>query len=270
MDRLSRLVVVLFCGGFIGGSLAIQFGYIAWPLGALIGGFVTYIVYDFERVLAVILITYDRAMIEIPATYRDIISWRPNSVYWKYWREAFVHDFNMFTNTCVALYFVAGGFYYFFGEHSIANNHFASRFFLLFVAFGCVFSLFTGWLTANDMARRAMVSGSAYEFRPGCPNVFKLYLWVVPRGVVKSGWWLIRHVPSFVMFTKKYVPIFFRLIHSESRIQFAMDTAIGAAIGYFVGSATVGGLSAVAIGVLDYELITVRMLAREGARSMFK
>lgn len=52
----------------------------------------------------------------------------------------------------------------------------------------------------------------------------------------------------------------FCFIHSDIRLLCATDSAIGAALGYWCGSAIIGGLIGAICGVINYQLISVRWM----------
>jgi len=52
----------------------------------------------------------------------------------------------------------------------------------------------------------------------------------------------------------------FIIIHSEIRLLCGVDAVIGAAAGYFTGSAIIGALAGGLIGVINYEIVSRRVL----------
>lgn len=69
-----------------------------------------------------------------------------------------------------------------------------------------------------------------------------------------------RRVPYFLCVVGQFVRVFFRLIHSDLRLLCAFDAALGAAVGYFTGSALLGALIGGFAGVANYEIISKRVL----------
>jgi len=62
------------------------------------------------------------------------------------------------------------------------------------------------------------------------------------------------------IFVRDFLKFLFREIHSDIRLLCGTDAALGAAVGYFAGNPVIGGLAGAALGVLNYEIISVRVL----------
>lgn len=80
-------------------------------------------------------------------------------------------------------------------------------------------------------------------------NVITILFISLPKSLWLSGEWMIRFF--------KYL---FILIHSDIRLLCGVDAAVGATIGYFSGSAIIGAVSGGVLGVINYELISKRVL----------
>lgn len=92
--------------------------------------------------------------------------------------------------------------------------------------------------------------------------------------------WLITKIPMAVVETWKFLCFMtevlrdfyiflWREVHSEFRLLCAVDAAIGTAIGYYSGNAIVGAMAGAIFGVLDYEIVSIRLLKVVGAKSIF-
>lgn len=84
-----------------------------------------------------------------------------------------------------------------------------------------------------------------------------LYGWLLPRGIV----WFIRVVSRF---TARFIWQVFIRIHSEMRLLCMADAALGAAVGYFAGSAIIGALAGGVFGLVNYAVVTKRVLEPRG------
>ncbi len=143
------------------------------------------------------------------------------------------------------------------------------------------FSLLIGLVSADSMARQTLVLYGGESYNLSCPNVFRLYLWMLPQGIVLGSWWLISNAPKGAKVVGHYVALVFslvgliiaevfRLIHSELRLLCAVDAGIGAAIGYFTGNPLIGAVAGGLLGVVNYEIITIRVMKLAGAKSLFR
>lgn len=91
-------------------------------------------------------------------------------------------------------------------------------------------------------------------------NPFSLLFWVIPRSIV----WTVARTPSAVAtayrFCQTFIAAAYRSIHSDARVLFGIDVAIGTAIGYATNSALIGGLAGGCWWLLDWHLISVKLL----------
>ena len=94
-------------------------------------------------------------------------------------------------------------------------------------------------------------------------NPFNIYCCCLPKGF----WWCLKKTPTAAIWiwhcriaTAKFVKTVFVLIHSDIRLLCGTDAAIGALIGYFTGNVIIGMLAGGIIGVVNYELISKRLL----------
>lgn len=78
---------------------------------------------------------------------------------------------------------------------------------------------------------------------------------------------MIESIPSTMRFMIFFVPGLFRLIHSDIRLLCSADAAIGTVIGYFTGSALTGALLGGLFGVLNFEILSKRILKLVPMRS---
>ena len=96
-----------------------------------------------------------------------------------------------------------------------------------------------------------------------------------------AAYWLVIHIPQGISwlggfggyllgFILRFITQLFRLIHSELRLLCAVDAALGAAVGYLTGNALLGATFGGLFGVLNYEVITIRVMKLAGAKSLFR
>lgn len=90
-------------------------------------------------------------------------------------------------------------------------------------------------------------------------------LWVFARWVVIK---LIPiHIPTFVRFLVRFGRHAFVFVHSDRRLICMVSSGFGSLVGYSLGSAIVGGLAGIAVGLVMYQVISVRWLKIQPAVS---
>ena len=88
-----------------------------------------------------------------------------------------------------------------------------------------------------------------------------LFFWRVPCGIL----WIIARIPRIIQFCGTFIATAFRYVHSNARLLFSIDVAIGVAIGYYTGNALLGGLAGGCWWLLDWHLISVRYMGLKAA-----
>ena len=78
--------------------------------------------------------------------------------------------------------------------------------------------------------------------------------------LLRGFWILLREVWKHKGLIPKSLWNVFTSIHSEMRLLCMTDSMIGATIGYFAGSAIIGGLAGAIFGILNYPIVSVRWL----------
>lgn len=272
MNRTLRIFVACALGAFIGSIIALQMGHMFWWIGTLIGAGVAYIGYNLNEVI-----------LAIPIAWRRATSWRPDYEWWKAYRIFVQATLNNSVNILLLFFAMVAlmltplvllattkmelvvGYIKFAGIAVVG------------VSVGLtLISAIDGLLVCNT---RELTHSTTTK--PFPDNPIKFWLWSVPKGVLQGISWLITHVPTgfkiavavtpnVVNFVKKFSVELFRLVHSELRLLCAVDAAIGTTVGYFTGSAIIGALAGGLLGVVNYEIITIRVLKLAGAKSVFR
>ena len=92
-----------------------------------------------------------------------------------------------------------------------------------------------------------------------------LFFWHIPRGFI----WAIARIPAGAAIAYRFCSSFicttFKYVHSNARLLFGIDVAIGVAVGYYTGSALIGGLAGGAWWLLDWHLISVKVMGLKAA-----
>ncbi len=258
MERTLKIFISCALGAGVGTMVALEVYHYFWWIGLLAGGVVGYLSYEFKEVLAVIRIAW-----------HAVIGFRPD-------RQKVVKGF---LGTIVSL--------------SVGTS-FLSLIWIALVpiekllsaeaSLAFSFTVVPIWLTVALSATLFMkIEGQGIEC--GSSKALKKmilfvnpimmftywpvwFLWKIVQGLVKYGplvppvlW---KGLSNIVLFVKTV----FILIHSEIRLLCGIDAAIGATIGYFAGSVLIGAVVGGIIGVLNYKVISVRVLHLVPGKSM--
>lgn len=252
----KNIAIACFLGGVIGAFLALEiasyfsWGKYLWFIGAIIGGGISYLTYDLKEV--------GRG---VKQAWRTTISYRPN---WARWKEILTFSglagaAGFSTSYCLVLFWVAV-------EVVFKGDKFFMTPMIFIIAF---FSLLSGYaglvLSANEenyMIDKKKLKLFVIWFNP----LMVTFYWPA-----FGLWWVLRHLPFYLIQTVKFAKItaktavllvcrVFIYIHSYERVLCLSDAALGAAIGFFASSAIIGGLTGALIGVLNYEIVSVRLL----------
>lgn len=256
-NRSLKIFMACALGAGVGALVALQMNPYLWWIGMLVGGLVGYLSYEYEKVSAA-----------IPRAWNRTISWRPDAEYWK----------NIF-----------GTFAYFLGsvliwrgtiiflEQITTNSSQLMVGLVIATLVGC-FARFTSSVLLSFLLCAALMDDKKFFNDSGDAtigtakmifafgNPIFVYLGIVIALTV-GFWKLLQFIPSvavmlilgvqkFLLFLKTT----FLLIHSEIRLLCGVDAALGAAIGYFAGNALIGALVGGVFGVLNYEIVSKRIL----------
>lgn len=251
----NRVVKVFFgtaVGAGIGALLALQWAMFWWA-GALVGGVIGYLAYDLPE--------FARA---VRTTWKKMWAWRIPQGYWRAvgWTSAGL--LSLVVTVCLgvmALLALCGS-----SRPSVE----------LWAAMGgvCLAGVFCSVLmvalalfaNASPVLRSEAVLDT-FRFYLHQWNPVKVYLYWPVWGMV----WCLKRLPrvlaaaprviaNMAIWTAQFVVAVFRLIHSDLRLLCGVDAMLGAAIGFFAGSALVGAVAGGIIGVLNFEILSKRVL----------
>lgn len=237
--------VFLACalGGGVGALVALQMWQPFWWVGMLVGGLVGYLAYEFDEVRRAILLAW-----------RKVTEWRPSTkMYWYIWCKVFTFVFSSTVNTFVGMCVLLLPIYY-----AVYGSYFllAKGIWILLFGVGTCLLLaaFIACLEAIDMSLEERY------FITCPPNVFRLYLWIVPRAIGEGVWMAVTRGPRWtaggVVIIARFLWQVFLLVHSEMRLLCGLDAAIGAAIGYWLGNAIIGAIAGGVFGIANFEIVS--------------
>ncbi|MEQ1561601.1 MAG: hypothetical protein ABL899_02680 [Nitrospira sp.] len=248
MEKTIRIAIACFAGSFIGGVIAFQIGHVGWPIGALVGGLIAYLGFDFAAVIAA-----------IPVVWESISSWKPD---YPVWRFRFRNGLGFLGMAQTLLLFFL----------PIMEMTKPNTWGFLLSAHAAMF--IAGFMSAGKRNQYGQLPEDLMPYKDTNP-VGAAY-WFC-RGLL----WLIVRIPRVTLKTRGYLGLLirtswkftvtlFHIIHSELRLLCAVDAALGTTVGYFSGNALIGAVAGAVLGVLNYEIITVRVMQVAGAKSIFR
>lgn len=294
-------------GAFIGALSALEiesyfaYGKYLWIFGALFGGLVAYLAVDFRQFCTSIARSYRMSASNIARAWRPAIMWRPNKLYWK---SLIATEFAFSAIlTSLVLFFVAGGLV----DEYLRLSDPAKGFMIFLRGITVIASFVTvaimaaaPWgLTKENWSEGRRVGTSSYEeylventedswtiFKFGNPIVLPFLLLFV---AVETAWealkWCWQNrvrianamistanaVVTAACFVGSEVKLFvlrtFVYIHSERRTICFVDAALGSLAGFFFGSVAIGVVVGAMLGIINYELVSVRWLKLAPAKA---
>ncbi len=248
---MTGLKIFLACalGAFIGTLVALSLSFTFWWVGLIAGGIMGYLSFEFTKVLKAIKTAWN----DVYGRVSDSQKWRIFGILFLFWWSVFTSLFSLF------LLFLA----------PIISLVYAYIFFLSIGAGGSSFAIF---LTKEEISEKdfIFVKKAAFWCSPVgiiiCVSRLLFILFSKLKNVkrkqkiknvcagVCAG--LSSVIKTFFLFFKKI----FVLIHSDARVICAFDAAIGTGIGYFSGNALIGALSGGVLGVLNYYVVSIKIL----------
>ncbi|MBU4223628.1 hypothetical protein KJ934_00095 [Patescibacteria group bacterium] len=236
MERTLKIFISCALGAGIGTLVALELNHYFWWLGLLAGGLVGYLSYEFKMVVS--------------ATRQ---SWHPDfaKIFWRTLTIA-----SMVTSS-----FVFGVLVYWTITHGYPDGYWAKELFVLtFFSYNIPFAAALYKLISELCSREKEFSAADWRKTLWFTNPIAIIvywplwiLWKAPRFIIKQVFLAIQKVVVFLIAV-------FVLIHSDIRLLCGVDAAIGAGIGYYAGSVIVGMLAGGILGVINYEIVSRRLL----------
>jgi hypothetical protein len=275
MNTEKRITLACFIGATIGALLALQFNRHFWWLGIFLGGGIAYVAYDFKRVVKTVQMIW-KSIPEAKELYEETRELRSELI-------ALVKGFGITIflicigictigalYTLVHTFFVTVDLYVRFwtsNKETIFRDH-KDIYTNVYWLGGTVVTLIvavTAAITTQKMDSKANATRIFLIVMAFSPVSFPIALPIfVLIQIIKSAHlliscldWLTRMVPVAVWKTAKKT---FILVHSEIRLLCMTDAMLGALAGYFLGNALLGGLIGAASGILNYRLVSIKLL----------
>lgn len=232
MNKSVQVFLACALGGLIGTLVALNVNHSFWWLGMIVGSIVGYLSYDFKTVLKA-----------VPRAWKATRSWNPD------WTELRLclhgSGFGLGLAHTAAIFWLA---------LTLLDHHRITRTDVIF--FGVVVQLaflLYGTLYAGGLN---VCCKESPPLTYGMTNPASLMFWYIPHGIG----WTVERIPKGLAFLRRFTVIVLREIHSEIRLLCMTDAAIGVAIGYFAHHALIGALAGGILGVLNFEILSIRVL----------
>lgn len=241
MERTLKIFISCALGAGIGTLVALELNHYFWWVGLLIGGFVGYLSYEFKEVVST-----------TRQSWHAIIGWRPNwdklRLRWKYfWLFqfcVFLFILNLIPIFGIAYFFALIGFI---PVATVNLLVFFSYVVLPVLCFILVPITPDFWIEKFSQEELRELKKEMSQIYPT-----KVYLKWLPC--------LIKKFSGGMVMVFKFIKNIFILIHSDIRLLCGVDAAIGAGIGYYAGSVIIGMLAGGALGIVNYEFVSRRLL----------
>ncbi len=262
MSKSWKVFLATAIGALIGGIVGESVISWLWWVGMIVGGFVGHFVYDWKRVVSAAGNAWRAAWRELPKRTRSILSWRPHPGVWRtmvffavvgVWFTAWIIT-GMAGTGCLA--------------HSITGNNpdmeVGVVFFTVLTAlvWVCIGILSVVVFFEKDQVSPKVLNDAMRSALVLMP--FVIIPWLLYHAIFQA----IRAVPVTLCFIKTFTVKLFLGIHSEERLICGVDAALGALIVHLAGGSllalVIGTIAGGLIGVVNYEIITLRWLVPRG------
>lgn len=251
MKTTLKIAIACFIGATMGTFISLELNKMLWWLGAIAGGVIGYLIYDIEVVIKA-----------IPRAYKATVNLKSNPIlktrgFWIAFSEYFLV---ILPNTILGITLIA----------IIKNTESVSIGGAVLIAYG-TFLAFLGIMASilspskhGLFDRKDLENIKEQEHRlhlikaanPISLPFYILYL-LFYKEIYKKRNRILKTIKNFF----KHL---FILIHSQARLICGVDSLFGTVIGYFCfHSPIMGGTAGVVLGVLNYYIVSIRILKLE-------
>lgn len=261
-SKSGRIFLACALGAFIGSLVALQFGAHRWwagLIGFITGGFVGYLSYEFKKVRQAITGAW-RATKGYWYGLVEECRLSNSEVRWFFWRAMSTLAGSVSGFILIAALMILS-------LEPGKRSGVTVTILLVAVTALPIVSFILSVIEAsfilpsiNRINRGVELDIQSNRRKVLLFNPIVVYLYWMPKGII---WCLHRSPKATVMavrFTAKFLKQLFFLIHSEERLLCGVDAAIGAVVGYMAGNALVGAAVGGVLGILNYEIISIRVL----------
>jgi hypothetical protein len=247
-------------GALFGTLIALLLSPWLWWVGALAGGVVAYIAYDFNEIIQV-----------VPVAWKAVSEFNWKRFFWD--NETFFHWYVVAFTALLAITGMIFGNIYLVGKvDDSAKSHWLMPLLsmvgsFLFLSF--VIAILVECETESQdwecRLRRARFA-SRYFNPVVAPFAIAIFTLI-------GLWWCLKRMPGFVVLLCKFSWKLFIMVHSEMRALCFVDAFLGATFGAFYGyhshafalAAIIGAVSGALLGIVNYQIVSIRWLKLRSA-----
>lgn len=235
----QKIFFACFLGALIGALIGINLGLGSFWAG--LAGFIAgYLTYDFGQVRQI-----SKSIAK--ETYDEVANWRPDR---RRWKAIFLNSIvvSRAAFTLISIPMLARCYW---KGNTLTES-------LLIVVIIQVMALLFLAVVISESIETATIE--QWTYNAPAQNPVKFWLWSVHRWVLTQAVRIIIFLFSIARRTPRFTLGVLRLIHSDIRLLCGTDAAIGSIVGFYFGYAIVGALVGGLLGVLNYELVSKRLL----------
>jgi hypothetical protein len=222
-----------------------------WCAGAgmLVGSLIAYVAIDFRQFC-----------VGVGRSYRETLAWRPDPLAWKSaWWTTYGFGTAMGT-VCIYIVLAVAVF------HPTAWLDALLTFGAMWVGIGAGTYLLLGLAgsfrsdTLEDKEKQLVKDRTATRKVIYYMNPLSAMYWAVWGLLQAASWIIFTAAPFIAVEGSRFLKLTFVYVHSTRRTICFVDAGLGALIGFTYGSPIIGAIAGALLGVLNYELVSVRLL----------
>lgn len=261
MNERMKVFIACVIGGGIGTMIALSFYKNIWffILGFLVGGLTGYFSYEFKVVISAVC-----------NAWKSVIGWRPDKELVKLIGILFGWIFGVCVTSAIGLCIAV--FLLILASPPQTQGDGTSTW------MDAISILTIMAFVISTLILLAVASDNGKDKEKFKKSISKMKLWnpfsVYCCWPLKILWWsitkvcfvivnipmIIGKVCSGIIIFLKFIKTVFILIHSEARLICGVDAGIGVIVGCFTGQVIIGALAGGLFGLLNYEIVSKRIL----------
>jgi len=260
MSRSLQVFTACALGAGIGTMVALQLHPYFWWIGLVVGGAIGYLSYEPKQVLSA-----------VGQAWREVIGYRPSrqGITRVMWVATAIISY---ISGLVLVIVVATEIVAILPTNdssSLTPDPLALLISGLIVIYIFCYTMFA-FAKEEIRVRSLEVTGASRKWILLTNPVTVLLVWpalfigLAFRGLWKFTLWfgksLREYTPLVISAVIRFTKTVFIMIHSKERLLCGVDAAIGSAIGFFFGNPIVGALAGGVIGILNFEIVSRRIL----------
>lgn len=289
MNRTLKIFIACALGAFVGTLVTLELNKYLWWVGLIVGGIFGYLSYEFNKIREAIVESWH----QVPDVYHKALN-RCSKVFSKLSTVKFWKDWAVFFMGCFFLFLIVIGLMFGFlvlmSWDGIVQSHTSSistqsagselmEFLGMFFIIVFVMALIVSLISIKEGPDAPFLSIKESKWVAIHLNPFTLFIYyplfglvlVIRKIILESIPLIIEKTPTamkkfklnvlkFFLDVWLFIKRIFISIHSDHRLLCAIDAGIGTAIGYFFHSALIGALAGGIFGVINYEIVSKRIL----------